>query len=107
MSDPKPCHYDSTGKSHTLRVANRPRLAMFWVRCATCGREGPSRKTEEQAVEAWNYRPREEAVLDAAIDRLTERSAHHINDTIARGGSGRLVSAIYGEAIKALEGSKK
>lgn len=61
MADLKPCHYDATGESHTLRVVYRPRLVMFWVRCAICGREGPSRKTEDEAVEAWNNRPREDA----------------------------------------------
>lgn len=63
MEELKPCPFCG-GKD--ISIINHTAMG-YWASCGPCGAIGPTRQTEEEAVEAWNRRyepPNEPLTLD-------------------------------------------
>jgi len=55
MIDLKECPFEHIGFSGGLVVVSNG-IEQYFVLCDICGAEGPSGKTEEEAIELWNKR---------------------------------------------------
>ena len=92
-NEPLPCPF--CGKHAEIRDsrdAGGP--VYFWASCESCGAQGSPCVTEDEAVSAWNRRPREEELA-----RRLE-AAHEVADEFKRTLNKALDIAAYREATR-------
>lgn len=75
-------HCPFCGKNEKLElIESRNTIQVF---CGSCGAKGSAvLDNDESAIEAWNFRPTEQAILDKAVERIEETLLQHIDKKIA------------------------